>query len=210
MAAFEERFKSAGIQRDVFDSETIQQLIADYANGLVSLEALTKAVQAGIDAVPDSGTTKPTVAKVVAIWEARQRKYAREFPARYADRVEQAAHDAQAEAAGQGLEDAAKADLIMAAVDAAVEASRAEALTYSDPAWGAGQQGYGDALGSADVDLDWVCDGDPCPICAPLPDGNPYTINALPMWPGDTHPNCRCYVTPDDASWQAIFGDAAA
>lgn len=193
------------------NSDDIARLLRDFAAGLVSESEIEKAAQAGIDAVPDlAHVTKPEAHAVAAIWIGKVRKYQRQFPGRMGDEIAAAASEAEQAARDQGLEEAAVAATILDAIEAKAEAFRAEALLYAEPVWSAGNQGYGETLDASDVSLDWVCEPDACPICSPLPDGNPYSVDALPMWPGDPHPNCRCYVTPDDASWTAIFGDAAA
>lgn len=205
MARFRERYS------DITDHSNIEQLWLDFANGLVSEDALREAVDAGIAAVPDNPAKVPADAsKVVSIWSGKARKYAKQFPARAADRISQAAADAEAEAAGSDLSVEEKNAAVLSAVDAAIEASRYEASLYAEPPWSGGNQGYGDTLGASGVMLDWVADLNACDICAPIEKGNPYTLDAMPMWPGDPHPNCRCYVTPDDVSWEAIFGEAAA
>ncbi|MGH8164375.1 MAG: hypothetical protein ACREP1_08590, partial [Rhodanobacteraceae bacterium] len=84
-----------------------------------------------------------------------------------------------------------------------------DAVLYAEPPWGAGNNAYGATLESAGVLLDWEIEPDACPQCEDLHDGNPYTMAALPCWPGDTHPNCRCFVTPDDTTWEERFGQAA-
>ncbi len=197
--------------KDIFDVSNIDGVVSPLADDLLNADAIDEAVHAGIDAVPDvDGVTKPDATNVVEIWVGKVRKYARQFPERMADEISQTAYDAEREANAEDMSATERIEHVVAAIDAKAEAFRSDAQLYSEPAWGAGNQGYGTALEAADVMMDWVTEGDPCDICADLEDGNPYTLQSLPMWPGDTHPNCRCHVTPDDASWDSIFGDVAA
>jgi hypothetical protein len=191
--------------------DDIKRLLRDFAAGLISESDIEKAAQAGIDAVPSlPHVTKPDAHTVAAIWIGKVRKYQREFPGKMGDEIAAAASEAESAARDQGLTEAAVTATILDAIEAKIEAFRYDASLYAEPSWSAGNQGYGETLDASDVTLDWICEADACPICAPLPDGNPYTTAALPMWPGDPHPNCRCYVTPSDESWTAIFGEAAA
>lgn len=212
-AHFRERYRRApaAIARDLFDENNIEQQLTGFATDLVNQDAVDEAAAAGIDAVPDlEGVRKPTSASVTEIWIGKVRKYAREFPGRMATDISQAAYDAEREANAAELSDDERIAKVLAAVDDAAETFRADARTYAEPAWGAGNQGYGQALESSGVLVDWVTEPGACDECTAIPEGNPYTLAALPMWPGDPHPNCRCHVTPDEESWQNIFGDAAA
>lgn len=167
-------------------------------------------MNAGLDAVPDvAGVAKPDAASIVDIWLSKTRKYSSKFPDRVAQEVSAAGYDAEQDGTAQGLAGDDLVDHVMAALDDKLEALRSNALLYSEPPWGAGNNGYAAALDSSGVMVDWVIEPDACDICEPIPDGNPYTQETLPMWPGDPHPNCRCHITPDDETWQSIFGDAA-
>lgn len=215
-AAFTQR-KSALVEhvrsryKDTFDASNLEKLLAQLADELVNGDAITHGAQEGIDAVPDrEHIVKPRAGDVAQIWVGKVRKYAREFPGRMADAISQAAYAAEQEARERGMTDEERVSFVLSAIDAQAEAFRSDALLYSEPAWGAGNQGYGQTLGQNDVLMDWDTEGDPCDECADLESGNPYTMQSLPCWPGDTHPNCRCKVTPDDESWRNIFGDAAA
>lgn len=205
IAYIRERYK------DVFDASHLEQVLTGLADELVNEDAIDEAASAGVDAVPDlEGVTKPSTTNVVQIWVGKVKKYAKKFPDRMAAEISQTAYDAEREANAAEMSDEDRMAHVIAAIDAKAETFRSEAQLYSEPPWGAGNQAYGTALDAADVLMDWVTVDDPCDICSDIEDGNPYTLESLPMWPGDTHPNCRCHVTPDDASWQQIFGDAAA
>jgi hypothetical protein len=197
--------------KDVFDSSHLDQLLSPLADELVNEDAIAEAANAGIDAVPEiDGQRGATPDNVVEIWVGKIRKYAREFPQRMADEISQTAYAAEAEANAAEMTAEDRFVHVITAIGAKAEAFRSDAQLYSEPPWGAGNQGYGEALDAAGVLMDWVTEDEPCDLCADLQDGNPYTLESLPMWPGDPHPNCRCHVTPDDASWGQIFGDAAA
>jgi hypothetical protein len=213
-AAFTER-KDALVEhvraryKDTFDASNLEQVLKALADDLVNPDAITDAAQEGINAVPDR-EHMPKASDVAEIWVGKVRKYARQFPGRMADEVSAAAYEAESEARARGMTDSERIDFVLSAIDAKAEAFRSDALLYSEPAWGAGNQGYGQTLSQNDVLMDWETEAGACDECESLEDGNPYTMAALPCWPGDTHPNCRCRVTPDDESWQQIFGDAAA
>lgn len=135
------------------------------------------------------------------MWIGKSQHYAATFPARLAQNVSAAANGARA----QGADD----DAVLGAAASAIESLRSDALLYAEPPWGAGNNAYGATLHASGVLVDWEIEAGACDVCADMPAGNPYELSALPMWPGDPHPNCRCHITPDDTTWQSIFGDAA-
>jgi hypothetical protein len=195
--------------KDIFDASNIEPTLVGLATELVNEDSIDAAAQAGNDAMPDDAT-KPATTNVTAIVVGKVRKYAKKFPKRMADDISAAAYAAENEANAQGLEDDARVAYVLNAIDAKAEAFRSDAQMYAAPSWTAGNQQYGTALEANAVMLDWVVADNPCDVCAVMPEGNPYTMAALPMFPGDPHPGCLCSVTPDDVSWEARFGQAAA
>ncbi len=192
-----------GVSKSVFDESNLLPLFAPLADDLVNEDAYGAAAAAGVDAVPDlPHVEKPKPGDIADVWIGKTRKYANDFPARLAQNVSTAAFNAQ-------TADGSSDDSVLSAAGDAIEAMRSDALLYSEPPYGTGNHAYGQTLQSSDVLMDWEIEPEACDICAPMPEGNPYELASLPMWPGDPHPNCRCSITPDDETWQSIFGAAA-
>ena len=150
---------------------------------LVNEEAYRSAATAGAQAVPrDSGALADNVADV---WIGHARQY---------------------------VEPEEGAEAVVGRIEAKLEALRSAVNRYAEPPWGAGQQGYGEALGAADVLIDWQlgADEDHCEDCLDLADGSPYAKGDVPTWPkaGDTtcFDNCYCSIVADSDSWDAVFG----
>ena|GEM_PF-2920577 len=199
------------LSKGVFDASNIEPLFAALSDDVVNDDAYDEAAREGVHAVPDvENGSKPDAAQVAEIWLGKTRRYAAQFPARIASEVSKAAYDAERQANADGLSDDDRVDAVVNAAADKIEALRSDALLYAEPPWGAGNHGYGAALDAVGVLIDWDIEPEACPECAVMPEGNPYTLAALPMWPGDPHPNCRCHITPDDQTWESIFGDAAA
>ncbi len=172
---------------------------------MVDEQAYLDAATAGTQAVPSGGVDP---ANIVDIWIGHVRQYANKVPGRAADALAGAANDAYSAA------DPTKnvADQIVAAIDAKIEALRSSITRYAKPAWGTGQQGYGDSLGVNGVLLVWElgADEDHCSDCIGLADRSPYQRGDVPTWPGAgetaCRDNCYCSIVADEDSWNAAFG----
>lgn len=146
-----------------------------------------------------------TAHAVAGAWTAHVKPYANEVPGRIADALSTYANAVVGDAT-------LSADDIAAGIDAKIETFRSSITRYAEPPWGAGNQGYGNALEANGVLLVWVLeDGvEHCEVCPAIAAGSPYERGAIPTWPklGDTpcRDNCYCYVTADPDSWAAAFG----
>lgn len=150
--------------------------------------------------------TAATVAQNAAdAWTTRVRVYGNLVPDRVAQALAEAANGAEAQPE-------ADVDSIVAAIDAKLEALRSSITRYAEPYWGAGNQGYGQALEASDVEIAWQlgADEDHCADCLGLASGSPYARGQIPTWPkaGDTacFDNCYCSIVADEKSWNKVFG----
>lgn len=181
-------------------ADDLAEYLDSLSDSLVSAEAIRQAVRDGFQA----GRSDADIDGIANIWIGHLQKYADLVPERIAEGLAGAVGDASSQ-------DGATADDIAAALDAKIEAFRHSVARYSEPAWGAGMEAYGDALDSNDILLVWTLgdDVDHCDVCPDLADGSPYAKGDLPTWPkaGDTpcFDNCYCTITADPATWAQAF-----
>lgn len=50
----------------------------------------------------------------------------------------------------------------------------------------------------------WVTEPGACDKCVGIAESGPYAIGDVPSIPDDSHPNCRCHITPYDTSKQYL------
>lgn len=50
----------------------------------------------------------------------------------------------------------------------------------------------------------WVTEPGACDKCEAIAESGPYAIGDVPDIPGDSHPNCRCHITPLDPTLQNL------
>jgi hypothetical protein len=187
------------LTRDFHDHD-FQDPLDGLAADLVNEAAYSDAASAGIGAVP--GAAEHIATNTADVWIGHVRKYANLVPGRIAGALAESANDAQPDEA---------IDDVLQRISEKMEALRSSVNRYGEPPWGAGNQGYGEALGAADVLIDWqLGSDDPCSDCVDLASGSPYAKGDVPTWPkaGDTQcfDNCYCSIVADEDSWNAVFG----
>ena len=184
-----------------WNAHDFYQALAGLDDDLVDELTYSEAVAAGIGAVPGDPTVD--IDPIADVWVGHLRKYAAQLPSRIAGQVADALDDLAPDEATTDLES------VLAAFDDKLEALRSSVTRYAEPSWGAGWNGYGDALKDKNILMIWVLgDAQHCSDCVELADGSPYA--ELPTWPGmgDTQclDRCKCTVQADPDSWAASLG----
>ena len=191
----------ARLTQKSWNDHDFYQALDGLDDDLVDELTYTEAVGVGINTVP--GDPAIDIDPIADVWIGHVRKYAAAVPKRIAGEV--------ADALDELAPDETTPDLasVLEDFDAKLEALRSSVTRYAEPSWGAGWNGYGDALRDKNILMVWVLgDAQHCGDCLSLADGSPYA--ELPTWPGmgDTQclDRCKCTVQADPDSWAASLG----